>query len=164
MSNFREMTPQWLPGNGSRKAVRKNFKLLKYEHIIYVYLKHVTWRFQICNYFRDFMNTLTNFAKSFLLIFSQNLRAILCKSHLTCDSRVFRISSCFNQLKTKVILEYGRNFSFIKHFVEFLGGRETTVIFQQMQSVSTSYILKATSAPKNCFSGFKLLLHVHEAC
>ena len=49
-------------------------------------------------------------------------RAIFCKSHPTCDSRVFRISSYFSQLKIKVILEYGRNFSFIKHFVEFLGG------------------------------------------
>ena len=38
---------------------------------------------------------------------------------------------------------YSRNFSFIKHFVEFLGGREITVVFQEMQSVSTSYILKA---------------------
>ena len=43
------------------------------------------------------------------------LRAIFCKSHPTCDSRVFRISPCFNQLKIKVILEYGRNFSFIRH-------------------------------------------------
>ena len=34
----------------------------------------------------------------------------------------------------------------IKHFVEFLGDRETTVVFQEMQSVSTSYILKAPSA------------------
>ena len=53
-----------------------------------------------------------------------HLRAIFCKSHLTCDSRVFRISSYFSQLKIKMILEYGRNFSFIKHFVDFfLGGR-----------------------------------------
>ena len=43
----------------------------------------------------------------------------------------------------KVILEYGRNFSFIRQFVKFLGGRETTVVFQEMQSVSTRYILKA---------------------
>ena len=49
------------------------------------------------------------------------LRDIFCKSHPTCDSRVFRISSHFNQLKIKVIPEYSRNFSFIKHFVEFLG-------------------------------------------
>ena len=73
---------------------------------------------------------------------NKGLRAIFCKSHPTCDSRVIRISSYFNQLKIKVILEYGRNFSFIRHFVEFLGGRETTVVFQEMQSVSTSYILK----------------------
>ena len=73
------------------------------------------------------------------------LRAIFCKSHPICDSRIFRISSYFNQLKIKVILEYGRNFSSIRHFVEFLGGRETTVVFQEMQSVSTGYILKALS-------------------
>ena len=74
------------------------------------------------------------------------LRAIFCKSHPTCDSRVFRISSYFNQLKIKVILEYGRNFSFIK--------QETTVVFQEMQSVSTSYILKAL------FSLLELLFRV----
>ena len=73
------------------------------------------------------------------------LRAIFCKSHPTCDSRVFRISSYFNQLKIKVILEYGPDFSFIRHFIEFLGDRETTVVFQDMQSVSTSYILKTPS-------------------
>ena len=74
------------------------------------------------------------------------LRAIFCKNHPTCDSRVFRISSY--QLKIKVILEYGRNFSFIRHFVEFLGDPETTVIFQEMQLVSTSYILKAPSVSR----------------
>ena len=31
MNNFREMAPQW-PRNG---CSQKNFKLLKYEHIIY---------------------------------------------------------------------------------------------------------------------------------
>ena len=50
------------------------------------------------------------------------LRAIFCKSNPTCDSKVFRISSCFNQLKKTVIIEYGRSFK--KHFVDFffLGG------------------------------------------
>ena len=43
---------------------------------------------------------------------SETIRAIFCKSHPTCHSRVFRISSYFNQLKVKVILEYGLNFSF----------------------------------------------------
>ena len=43
---------------------------LKYKHIIYIALKHVIWRFRICNYFceiakfRNFMNTLKSFAKS----------------------------------------------------------------------------------------------------
>ena len=55
----------------------------------------------------------------FCFLSGYNLRAIFCKSHPTCDSRVFRISSYFNQLKIKVILEYDRNFSFIKHFIEF---------------------------------------------
>ena len=60
MSNFREMASQRL---------RKNFKLSK-MNILYIALKHVIWRFRICNYFceiskfRDFMNSLRNFAKS----------------------------------------------------------------------------------------------------
>ena len=39
-------------------------------NILYIILKHVVWRFRICTYFRemfkfrDFMNTLRNFAKS----------------------------------------------------------------------------------------------------
>ena len=33
MSNFREMLRK-----GSRMAVRKNLKFLKYEHIIYIYI------------------------------------------------------------------------------------------------------------------------------
>ena len=60
------------------------------------------------------------------------LRAIFCKSHSTCDSRIFRISSYFNQLKIKMILEYGRNFSFVRHLVDFLGNQETAVVFQEM--------------------------------
>ena len=65
-------------------AVRKNFKLLEYEHIKYEHiyiilaLKHIIWRFRICNYFREmfkfrnFMNTLRNFAKSvFACIFAK---------------------------------------------------------------------------------------------
>ena len=65
MSSFRKMLH-----NGSRMALRKKFKTLKYEHIIYIALKHVIWRFRICNYLhkifkcRGFMNTLRNFAKS----------------------------------------------------------------------------------------------------
>ena len=62
---------------------------------------------------------------------------------------VYNLGECtpwdFNQLKIKVILEYGRNFNFIRHFDEFLGGRETTIVFEEIQSVSTSYILKAPS-------------------
>ena len=76
------------------------------------------------------LSTTTKLAKCWPEMLTHSLRAIFCKSHPTCDSRVFRISSYFSQLKIKVILEYGRNFSFIRHFVEFLGGRETTVVFQ----------------------------------
>ena len=68
------------------------------------------------------------------------LRVIFCKSHPTCDSKVFRISSYFNQLKIKVILEYVRNFSFIKHFVEFLGGLRYNISFSRNAiSVSKLY-------------------------
>ena len=63
MSNFREMAPERLFEKMS------NF-LLKYEHL-YTALKHVIWRFRICNYFgeifkfRDFMNSLRNSVKFF---------------------------------------------------------------------------------------------------
>ena len=42
----------------------------KKSNILYIALKQAIWRFRICNYFReifkfrDFMNTLKNFAKS----------------------------------------------------------------------------------------------------
>ena len=61
MSNFHEMTPQWLQ--------KKNFRLLKYEHII-VSSEARDLEIPICNYFCeiskfcDFINTLRNFAKS----------------------------------------------------------------------------------------------------
>ena len=69
MSNFCEMTPQWL-----QKTI-SNFM-----SILYIVLKNVTWRFRICDYFceiskfRDFMDNLRNFEKRlFLLIFPRNL-------------------------------------------------------------------------------------------
>ena len=76
----------------------------------------------------------------------KNLRAIFCKSHPTCDLRVFRISSYFNQLKIKVILEYGRNFGFIKHFVEFLGGVERQRCFSRNAISVPKLYFEATSA------------------
>ena len=64
------MAPEWLSERIS------NF--LKDKHIIYMALKHVIWRFRICNYFRemfkfrDFMNSLRNFTKSvFARIFAK---------------------------------------------------------------------------------------------
>ena len=61
MSNFREMTPQWL---------QKKISNFKNMNILYLALKHVIWRFRVCDYFyeiskfRDFINTLRNFSKS----------------------------------------------------------------------------------------------------
>ena len=47
-------------------------------NVLYIALKHIIWRFRICNYFhemikfRDFMNTLRNFTKSvFACIFAK---------------------------------------------------------------------------------------------
>ena len=72
MSNFREMTPQWLQNGCPKKSNILNMSIL------YIALKHVIWRFLICNYFReifkfrDFMNTVRNFAKSvFARIFAK---------------------------------------------------------------------------------------------
>ena len=61
MSNFREMAPERLFEKIS------NFENM---NMLYIILKHVVWRFRIYNYFREifkfreFMNTLRNFAKS----------------------------------------------------------------------------------------------------
>ena len=61
MSNFCEMALDWLS--------EKISDFLN-TNILSIALKHVIWRFRICNYFRevfkfrDFMNTLRNFAKS----------------------------------------------------------------------------------------------------
>ena len=42
------------------------------DYVLNIALKHIIWRFQICNYFRDFMNTLRNFAESvFACIFEK---------------------------------------------------------------------------------------------
>ena len=63
------MAPEWLSEKSS------NFLNI---NIFYIALKHVIWRFRICNYFRkmfkfcDFINTLRNFAKSvFARIFAK---------------------------------------------------------------------------------------------
>ena len=71
------------------------------------------------------------------------------------------MSSYFNQLKMKVILEYGRNFSFIKHFVEFLGGSKDNSMrsfSRNAVSVHKLYFENPLS-PLTCFSKFKLFLH-----
>ena len=59
--------------NGSTMAPEQLFKKIlnfKNMNVLYIILKHVVWRFRIYNYFREifkfrnFMNTLRNFAKS----------------------------------------------------------------------------------------------------
>ena len=47
--------------NGSRMAVQKNFKLLKYERIIYHFK---VWRFRIHNYFREIFKCRENMGKN----------------------------------------------------------------------------------------------------
>ena len=93
------MAPEW--------AVQKNFKLLKYEHIIYSFnLKHVIWRFLICNYFceifrfRDFMNTSRNFAKSVFAHIFVKFKYFEKQSILTeSPDHVLYICSYFKSLK-----------------------------------------------------------------
>ena len=69
--------------NGSAMAPERLFEKssnFKNMNMLNIIQKHVVWRFQMYNYFceifkfRDFINTLRNFAKSVLLIFSRNLR------------------------------------------------------------------------------------------
>ena len=65
---------QQISRNGSAMAPERLFEKIsdfKNINILYIVLKHVVWRFQIHNYFReifkvcDFMNTLRNFAHIF---------------------------------------------------------------------------------------------------
>ena len=62
MGNFREMAPQW--------RLFEKISSFKNMNMLYIILKHVVCKFRIYNYFceifkfRDFMNTLRNFAKS----------------------------------------------------------------------------------------------------
>ena len=67
--NDSSMAPEWLSEKMS------DFLNM---NILYLVLKHIIWRFPICNYFcemfkfRDFMNTLRNFEKSvFACIFAK---------------------------------------------------------------------------------------------
>ena len=65
--------------NDSAMAPEKNSNFQN-MNILYIALKHVIWRFRICNYlceiskFRDFMNTLRNFAKSVFAHMSAKLK------------------------------------------------------------------------------------------
>ena len=64
------------------------------------------------------------------------------------------MSSYCNQLKIKVILEYDRNFIFIKHFDEFLGGsRDNSSFSRNAISVHKLYF-------ENPLSLLKLLFRV----
>ena len=58
MSNFYEMTQQWLKNGFSKK-----FKTFENMNVLYIILKDVIYRFRVYNYlskiikFRDFMST-----------------------------------------------------------------------------------------------------------
>ena len=67
------------------------------------------------------------------------------------------MSSYFNQLK--VILEHGRNFSFMKHFAELLGkSRDNSSFSRNTISVYKLYFESPLSLLE-LLSKFKLLLH-----
>ena len=55
MSNFREMAPKRMFEKIS------NFKIMNILHII---LKHLVWRFRICNYFREIFKFRENMSKN----------------------------------------------------------------------------------------------------
>ena len=104
---FREMTPQWLWSECPKNSDFYNM------NISYIALKHVIWRFWICNNFyeifkvRDFMNTLRNFAKFVLLVFSRNLN-ISQKNYITRISRL-------RALKWYIICWYFKSLNFFGH-------------------------------------------------
>ena len=57
-------------------AVRKDFKLLKYEHIIYIILKHVIWRFRWYKLFREVFKFRDNASKNRFREISLNVHKI----------------------------------------------------------------------------------------
>ena len=65
-------------------------------NILYTALKHVIWRFPICNYFyeisksRDFMNTLRNFAKLVFAYISAK-QFILTESPVMCFIMIYNM-------------------------------------------------------------------------
>ena len=59
MSNFREMAPPMAPELMFEKI--SNFKIM---NILYIILKHVVWRFQIYNYFREIFKFRENMSKN----------------------------------------------------------------------------------------------------
>ena len=69
--NDSEMAPEWLS---------EKISAFQNMNILYVALKHVTWRSRICNYFHEIFKIL-DFTKTFsqnlfLLIFSRNLKIL----------------------------------------------------------------------------------------
>ena len=74
------MAPEWL----SEKI--SNFLNM---NILYKALKHVIWRFRICNYFhemfklRDFIDTLNNFSKSVFIRILEKFKYLAKQSILT---------------------------------------------------------------------------------
>ena len=92
--------------NGSAMAPEQLFEKIsnfKNMNVLYIILKHVVWRFQIFNYFRDFMNTLRNFAKSvFAHIFAKFeyfVKVIIIRNLQT---------TCFKMIYNMFILKFFR--------------------------------------------------------
>ena len=111
MSNFREMTPQWL-----QYSCLKKIQTFKIWTKICIALKHVIWRFRICNYFHeifkfcDFMNTLRNFAKSFF--------ARIFAKFKWCSKAIYTICSYFKSLnffRTAILKPLRSHFAKIAH-------------------------------------------------
>ena len=83
MSDFCETVEIW-----AIFRFRKNIKLIKHKHVTSgIILKHVIWRLQIYNLFRemfkfrDFEKAFVNFAKLLLLIFPEtNYNILMSKS------------------------------------------------------------------------------------
>ena len=55
MSNFREMTPQWL---------QKKFQTFKIMNILYIILKHMVWRFRQYKLFPEIFKFCGNMSKN----------------------------------------------------------------------------------------------------
>ena len=109
MSNFRKMAPQWLQNSCSKK----NFKLLKCEHIIIV-LKHVVWRFRIYNYFREIFKYANIWAKTDFAKFLKMFHKISKFGYFAESNYIFQISRP-RALKWYIICSHFKSLPFWSH-------------------------------------------------